>query len=183
MNRFRTYAYAYPPNSNTWKTSMQVVQTLGLPPNHGKMYLAMIGCTWKSKNALTKIVVANKKNVNRFKGIEFTEVDSVAKRKGVNRTCDPQVQNPTPKSEPSHLSPYLSERKDERIACTLSTITIAPSEPPTRSILDLLPWRPRPVFVHLRYAARRKWIVSTAVAGTGICSSFPPRVALAKMVD
>lgn len=125
---------------------MQVVQTLGLPPNHGKMYLAMIGCTWKSKNALTKIVVANKKNVNRFKGIEFTEANSVAKREGVNRTCDPQVQNPTPKSEPTHLPAYLSERKDERIACTLSTITIAPSEPSTRSFAGST-GGPRPAFV------------------------------------
>src|SRR5262249_30188096 len=38
---------------------MQVVQTAGLPPNQGKMNLLMRGCTWNSKNALTKIVEEN----------------------------------------------------------------------------------------------------------------------------
>jgi hypothetical protein len=37
---------------------MQVVQTPGPPPNHGKMYFPMSGCTWNSRNAPVKIVNA-----------------------------------------------------------------------------------------------------------------------------
>jgi hypothetical protein len=37
---------------------MHVVQTPGPPPNHGKMYFPMRGCTWKSRNAPVKIVSA-----------------------------------------------------------------------------------------------------------------------------
>jgi hypothetical protein len=33
-----------------------VVQTDGLPPYQGRMYFAMIGCTWNSKKALKKMV-------------------------------------------------------------------------------------------------------------------------------
>ncbi len=36
---------------------MQVVQTDADPPNHGRMILAMIGCTWNSRNALKKMVM------------------------------------------------------------------------------------------------------------------------------
>ena len=45
---------------------MQVVQTAGLPPNHGRMRLLTSGCTWKSRNALRKIV-----NANRIKASSF----------------------------------------------------------------------------------------------------------------
>jgi len=38
---------------------MQVDHTAGLPPYQGRMNLAMTGCTWKSRNALIKIVTAN----------------------------------------------------------------------------------------------------------------------------
>ncbi len=31
---------------------------MGVPPNQGRIILLMIGWTWKSKNALTKIVAA-----------------------------------------------------------------------------------------------------------------------------
>ena len=37
---------------------MQVVQTPGPPPNHGRMYLPISGCTWNSRNAPVKIVTA-----------------------------------------------------------------------------------------------------------------------------
>jgi hypothetical protein len=37
---------------------MHVVQTLGPPPNHGRTYLAMSGCTWNSRNALRKVAEA-----------------------------------------------------------------------------------------------------------------------------
>jgi hypothetical protein len=37
---------------------MQAVQTAAEPPNHGKISLAMISCTWNSRNALRKIVAA-----------------------------------------------------------------------------------------------------------------------------
>src|SRR4051812_20789943 len=38
---------------------MQVVHTAALPPNHGRMYFAMSGCTRKSRNALQKMVTPN----------------------------------------------------------------------------------------------------------------------------
>jgi hypothetical protein len=37
---------------------MHVDQTVGVPPNHGSIYLAIMSWTWKSRNALTKIVRA-----------------------------------------------------------------------------------------------------------------------------
>src|ERR1700681_2924680 len=37
---------------------MQLVQTAADPPNHGRMSLAMSGCTWKSRNALRRMVAA-----------------------------------------------------------------------------------------------------------------------------
>jgi hypothetical protein len=37
---------------------MQVVHTAADPPNHGRIILAMIGWTWKSRNAERKIVAA-----------------------------------------------------------------------------------------------------------------------------
>jgi hypothetical protein len=40
-----TWAYKYPPKSSNWKTSMQVVQTAGLPPNQGRIVLLVSGCT------------------------------------------------------------------------------------------------------------------------------------------
>ena len=46
---------------------MQVVQTAGLPPNHGRMRLLTSGCTWNSRNALRKIV-----NANRIKASSFS---------------------------------------------------------------------------------------------------------------
>jgi hypothetical protein len=38
---------------------MHVVQTPGLPPNQGRMVFAIIGWTWKRRNALRKMVEAN----------------------------------------------------------------------------------------------------------------------------
>ena len=37
---------------------MHVVQTSGLPPNHGRMNLPMSGWTWKRRNAPTKTAIA-----------------------------------------------------------------------------------------------------------------------------
>src|SRR3954469_13304295 len=37
---------------------MHVVQTPGLPPNHGRIYLPISGWTWKRRNAPVKIVRA-----------------------------------------------------------------------------------------------------------------------------
>jgi hypothetical protein len=34
---------------------MHVVQTAGVPPNHGRMCLAIIGWTWNSNSALRKM--------------------------------------------------------------------------------------------------------------------------------
>ena len=45
---------------------MQVVQTAGLPPNHGRMRLLTSGCTWKSRKALRKIVNANRTKASSF---------------------------------------------------------------------------------------------------------------------
>src|SRR6266853_1979609 len=36
---------------------MQIVHTAALPPNQGRMTLAMSGCTWKSRKALRKMVM------------------------------------------------------------------------------------------------------------------------------
>ncbi len=41
-----------------WKKNRQVVQTLAAPPNHGKICLAMIGCTRNNCIAERKIVAA-----------------------------------------------------------------------------------------------------------------------------
>jgi hypothetical protein len=37
---------------------MQIVHTAAVPPNHGRIILAMSGCTWNSRKALRKIVTA-----------------------------------------------------------------------------------------------------------------------------
>ena len=37
---------------------MHVVQTAADPPNHGRIILAMIGCTWNSRNAERRMVTA-----------------------------------------------------------------------------------------------------------------------------
>ena len=34
------------------------LHTAAPPPNHGRMIFAIIGCTWKSRKALTKMVRA-----------------------------------------------------------------------------------------------------------------------------
>src|SRR3954467_14022565 len=38
---------------------MQVVHTAALPPNQGRMYFAISGCTRKSRKALQKMVIPN----------------------------------------------------------------------------------------------------------------------------
>ncbi len=45
----------------TWKNSSAVVQTPGVEPNQGRMYLAMIGWTWNRRNALRKTVSPRRK--------------------------------------------------------------------------------------------------------------------------
>ena len=52
-------AYAYPPRSINWKNNSAVAHTPGVDPNHGRMYLPMIGWTWKSRNALRNTVAAS----------------------------------------------------------------------------------------------------------------------------
>ncbi len=52
-------AYRYPPSSISWKNSRAVVHTPGVEPNHGRMYLPMIGWTWNSRNALRNTVTAS----------------------------------------------------------------------------------------------------------------------------
>jgi hypothetical protein len=47
----------YPPRSRNWYTIMQVVQTVEVPPNHGRIYFPMIGWIWKSRNELRKMVM------------------------------------------------------------------------------------------------------------------------------
>jgi hypothetical protein len=72
---------------------MQVVQTIGPPPNHGRMNLLRIGCTSNSKNALRKIVSANvnpdQQAINRFLIIDHA--DCTAGRTG---KTDPPQQSP-----------------------------------------------------------------------------------------
>ena len=51
-------AYAYPASSTLWKKTRQVVHTPAEPPNHGRICLAMIGCTRNSRNDERKIVAA-----------------------------------------------------------------------------------------------------------------------------
>jgi hypothetical protein len=41
-----------------WKNTRQVAHTDAAPPNHGRICLAMTGCTRKSRKALRKIVAA-----------------------------------------------------------------------------------------------------------------------------
>jgi hypothetical protein len=41
-----------------WKKSMHVVHTAGVPPNHGRIRLPIIGCTRNRRNALRNVVAA-----------------------------------------------------------------------------------------------------------------------------
>ncbi len=50
-------AYAYPASSTAWKNTTHVVQTAAEPPNHGRICLAMMGCTRNSRNADVTIVM------------------------------------------------------------------------------------------------------------------------------
>src|SRR5882724_375356 len=50
---------------------MQIVHTAALPPNHGRITLAISGCTWKSRKALRKIVTAYR--IMRFRHPERSE--------------------------------------------------------------------------------------------------------------
>ena len=45
-------------SSAIWKNSMQLVHTAAEPPNHGRISFAISGCTWNSRNALSRIVAA-----------------------------------------------------------------------------------------------------------------------------
>jgi len=58
----RACTYPYPANSITWKNSIQVFHTAGVPPNSGRTILAIMGCTRKRRNALKKRDIA--KSVN-----------------------------------------------------------------------------------------------------------------------
>src|ERR1039457_6242249 len=56
--RTRTGPYVYPSSSTIWKNSRHTVHTAADPPNQGRMILAIIGCTWNSRKALTTVVSA-----------------------------------------------------------------------------------------------------------------------------
>src|SRR5262245_1523669 len=58
QKRLNPDAYAYPSRRTIWKNSMQVVHTPDPPPNQGRMYLPMSGCTENNRNALRKMVAA-----------------------------------------------------------------------------------------------------------------------------
>jgi hypothetical protein len=51
-------AYRYPSSKAHWKKRRHVVQTAEVPPNHGRMILAIRGCTRNSRNALRKMTDA-----------------------------------------------------------------------------------------------------------------------------
>src|ERR1700693_3931730 len=55
--------YPYPANSITWKNSIQVFHTAGVPPNSGRTILAIMGCTRKRRNALKKRDIAKSVNM------------------------------------------------------------------------------------------------------------------------
>ena len=58
-------AYPYPASSITWKNSMHAVHTAADPPNHGRISLAMSGCTWNSRNALSRMQAAKAPRATR----------------------------------------------------------------------------------------------------------------------
>src|SRR5437879_1691497 len=53
-------AYAYPASSTDWKKRRQFVQTAGPPPNQGRTYRPIMGCTWNSRKALRKITMGKR---------------------------------------------------------------------------------------------------------------------------
>jgi len=54
--RVERCAYPYPSRRTNWKKSSLEVQTLAVPPYAGKMILATIGWTRKSRAELRKMV-------------------------------------------------------------------------------------------------------------------------------
>jgi hypothetical protein len=71
---------------------MHVVQTAAEPPNHGRISLAMIGWTRKSRNALPKIVSA-KSGMNG-------RVCAAAARRRVGASADSTREDQALKSDP-----------------------------------------------------------------------------------
>src|SRR5580658_3034227 len=63
---------------------MQLVQTAADPPNQGRMSLAMSGCTWKSRNALRRIVAAKSSAGTRGLLVCGDAGDSLADDEGVD---------------------------------------------------------------------------------------------------
>src|SRR5262249_33234801 len=73
---------------------MQMVHTAAVPPNQGRMILAISGCTWNSRKALRKIVEANKAMVGSRKRALRTRVRSVrvaSEGAGVDAAVDQEV--------------------------------------------------------------------------------------------
>ena len=67
---------------------MHVVQTLGVPPNQGRMYLPISGWTWKSRKALKKIVKA-KRIIAAWLGVRVTDEGGSVRclRRRLSRAC------------------------------------------------------------------------------------------------
>jgi hypothetical protein len=61
----RACTYPYPANSITWKNSIQVFHTAGVPPNSGRTILANMGCTRKRRNALKRRDIAKSVNMHQ----------------------------------------------------------------------------------------------------------------------
>src|SRR6185295_720701 len=55
---------------------MQVVQTAGAPPYRGRMALATIGCTWKSRKAPRKIAPAQAMLVRAGEGLDSVLIEA-----------------------------------------------------------------------------------------------------------
>ena len=63
---------------------MQVVHTAADPPNHGRINLAISGCTANRRNALKNMVTANAGRADRRSTVRGNSGNALTDDKGVN---------------------------------------------------------------------------------------------------
>src|SRR5579859_2209404 len=62
---------------------MQLVHTAAEPPNHGRISFAMSGCTWNSRNALSRMVAPNRAAGTRGLAVSGDSGDSLTDDEGM----------------------------------------------------------------------------------------------------
>src|SRR5579872_2731812 len=93
---------------------MQVVQTAGAPPNHGRIALATMGCTWNSRKAPRKIEAANVGLVWSSEFMRFmNDGNGAATPESANRARGRPRQD-IPDAQLEGLIPVLDRQRDIR---------------------------------------------------------------------